>query len=105
MASSRTDEKGAIKEQKLGRRAGKRGLGIGVALSVIAVMRRRDPSLRRNCAHGAGGEVVGRFFRQGLRVSGEDPTHIRRELNGECAAVEAVAEKLRPWAEHLVSSR
>lgn len=31
-----TDEKGAIKEQKLGRRAGKRGLGIGVALSVIA---------------------------------------------------------------------
>lgn len=45
-----TDEKGAIKEQKLGRRAGKRGLGIGVALSVIAVMRRRDPSLRRNCA-------------------------------------------------------
>lgn len=39
--------------------------------------------------------MVGRFFRQGLRVSGEDLTHIRRELNGECAVVEAVAEKLK----------
>jgi hypothetical protein len=89
-----TDNDGTIKEQKLGMRAGKRGLGIGVTLGVIAAMRRGDPSVREDLRRvAAGGEVIGQFFRQGLRMSGEDLTSIRRELDeGRAAPVPGIDE-------------
>jgi uncharacterized membrane protein len=99
------DENGKVKEHKLGKRAGKKGMGIGVALGVIAAIPTGGLSLIGSAAGGAvGGGVIGEFFHKGLKMTDEDVARIGRELDAGHAAVgvltwdfetEAVAEKLK----------
>jgi hypothetical protein len=49
------DDDGKVKEQKLGKRAGKRGMGIGVALGVVAAIPTGGLSLAGGVLGGAGG--------------------------------------------------
>ncbi|MFD4913078.1 DUF1269 domain-containing protein [Streptomyces virginiae] len=99
------DEQGQVKEHKLGRRAGKRGLGIGVVLGVIAAIPTGGLSLLGGAAaSGVGGAVIGEFFHKGLKMTDEDVAHVGRELDEGHAAVgvltwdfetEAVTAKLK----------
>ena len=99
------DKNGKIKEHKLGRRAGKKGMGIGVALGVVAAIPTAGLSLVGGAVGGAaGGGVIGEFFHKGLKLTDEDVARIGRELDAGHAAVgvltwdfetKAVAEKLR----------
>jgi uncharacterized membrane protein len=99
------DENGEVKEHKLGKRAGKKGMGIGVALGVVAAIPTGGLSLLGGAAGGAvGGGVIGEFFHKGLKMSDEDATRIASELDAGRAAVgvlawdfesEAVADKLK----------
>ena len=99
------DDDGKVKEHKLGRRAGKRGMGIGVALGVVAAIPSGGLSLAGGVLGGAGGGgAIGEFFHKGLKMSDEDTARISRELDAGHAAVgvlawdaetEAVAEKLK----------
>jgi hypothetical protein len=76
------DENGEINEHKLGKRAGKRGMGIGVALGVIVAIPTGGLSLLGGAAGGAaGGGVIGEFFHKGLKMSDEDVARIGRELD------------------------
>jgi len=70
---------GKVKEHKLGKRAGKRGMGIGVALGLIAAIPSGGLSL-------AGG-VLGQFFHKDLKMTDEDTARIGRELDAGHAAV------------------
>ena len=100
-----TDDKGQVKEHKLGQGAGKRGMGIGVALGVVAAIPTGGLSLAGGVLGGAGGgAVIGQFFHKGLKMSDEDTARIARELEAGHAAVgvlawdsetDAVAEKLK----------
>jgi uncharacterized membrane protein len=100
-----TDDKGEVKEHKLGKRAGKRGMGIGVALGVVAAIPTGGLSLAGGVLGGAGGGgVIGEFFHKGLKMSDEDTARIASELDAGHAAVgvlawdsetDAVAEKLK----------
>jgi uncharacterized membrane protein len=99
------DNEGKVKEHKLGRRAGKRGMGVGVALGLVAAIPTGGLSLVGGVlGGGAGGGVIGEFFHKGLRVSDEDAARIDRELDAGHAAVgvlawdfetEAIANKLK----------
>ena len=99
------DDKGQVKEHKLGKRAGKRGMGIGVALGVVAAIPTGGLSLAGGVLGGAGGGgVIGEFFHKGLKMTDEDTARIGRELDAGHAAVgvltwdsetEAVAKKLK----------
>ncbi|MFF3454628.1 DUF1269 domain-containing protein [Streptomyces sp. NPDC002730] len=99
------DKHGKIKEHKLGRRAGKKGMEVGVALGVIAAIPTGGLSLVGGAlASGVGGGVIGEFFHKGLKMTNEDVERIGRELDEGHAAVgvltwdfetEAVAEKLK----------
>jgi uncharacterized membrane protein len=99
------NEDGKIKEEKLGRRAGKRGMGIGVALGLVAAIPTGGLSLVGGVLGGAGGGgIIGEFFHKGLKMTDEDVARIGRELEEGHAAVgvltwdfetEAVAEKLK----------
>jgi uncharacterized membrane protein len=99
------DENGEIKEHKLGKRAGKKGMGVGVALGVVAAIPTGGLSLLAGAAGGAvGGGVIGRFFHKGLKMTEEDLARIGSELDAGRAAVgvlawdfetDAVADKLR----------
>lgn len=99
------DSDGKVKEHKLGRRAGKRGMGVGVALGLVAAIPTGGLSLVGGViGGGAGGGIIGEFFHKGLRMSDEDATRIGRELDAGHAAVgvlawdfetEAVADKLK----------
>ena len=99
------DNDGKVKEHKLGRQAGKKGMGIGVALGVIAAIPTGGISLVGGVLGGAaGGGVIGEFFHKGLKMTDEDVARIGRELEAGHAAVgvltwdfetEAVAEKLK----------
>lgn len=99
------DENGKIKEEKLGKRAGKKGMGIGVALGIIAAIPTGGLSLIGSAAGGVvGGGVVGEFFHKGIKMTDEDVTRIGRELDNGHAAVgvlawdfekDAVADKLK----------
>ncbi|MGW2559798.1 hypothetical protein ACWCXB_11225 [Streptomyces sp. NPDC001514] len=99
------DEHGKIKEHKLGRRAGKKGMGVGVALGVIAAIPTGGLSLVGGAlASGVGGGIIGEFFHKGLKMTNEDVERIGRELDEGHAAVgvltwdfetEAVAESLK----------
>jgi L-alanine-DL-glutamate epimerase-like enolase superfamily enzyme len=98
------DTDGAVKEHKLGRRAGKRGMGIGVALGLIAAIPTGGLSLVGGVLGGAAaGGVIGQFFRKGLKMTDADAARIGRELHAGRAAVgvlawdfeaKAVADKL-----------
>ncbi len=82
------DKHGKIKEHKLGKRAGKRGMGIGVALGVVAAIPTGGLSLVGGAAAGvAGGGLIGEFFHKGLKMTNEEAARIGRELNNGRAAV------------------
>ena len=99
------DDKGKVKEHKLGKRAGKRGMGIGVALGVVAAIPTGGLSLVGGVLGGAGGgAAIGEFFHKGLKMTDEDAARIGRELDASHAAVgvltwdfetEEVSEKLK----------
>jgi uncharacterized membrane protein len=99
------DDDGKVKEHKLGKRAGKHGMGIGVALGVVAAIPTGGLSLAGGVLGGAGGgAAIGEFFHKGLKMSDEDTARIDRELDAGHAAVgvlawdsdaEAVAEQLK----------
>ncbi|MFC5266033.1 hypothetical protein ACFPJ1_28300 [Kribbella qitaiheensis] len=99
------DENGEIKEHKLGKRSGKKGMGIGVALGVVAAIPTGGLSLLGGAAGGVvGGGVIGHFFNKGLKLSEEDAARISSELDAGHAAVgvlawnfeaDAVADKLK----------
>ncbi|GID97627.1 hypothetical protein Adi01nite_70390 [Amorphoplanes digitatis] len=99
------DDDGKVKEHKLGKRAGKRGMGVGVALGLIAAIPSGGLSLVGGVLAGAaGGGVIGGFFHKGLMMTDEDASRIGRELDADHAAVgvltwdfqtEAVSEKLK----------
>jgi hypothetical protein len=99
------DENGEIKEHKLGKRAGKKGMGIGVALGVVAAIPTGGLSLLGSAAGGVvGGGIIGEFFHKGLKMSDEDAARIADELDADRAAVgvlawdfesDAVADKLK----------
>ncbi|MEV6728462.1 hypothetical protein [Streptomyces sp. NPDC051364] len=96
---------GKIKEEKLGRRAGKRGTGVGVVLGLVAAIPTGGLSLVGGALGGvAGGGIIGEFFHKGLKMTDEDVKRIGRELAEGNAAVgvltwdfetEAVAGKLK----------
>ena len=73
------DDKGQIKEHKLGRRSTGKGAGIGIVLAVIA-----PPTLLAGVV--AGG-VAAHFHHSGLGLSQEDRDRITAELAGGKAAV------------------
>jgi uncharacterized membrane protein len=99
------DDKGKVKEEKLGRRAGRKGMGIGVALGVIAAIPTGGLSLIGSAAGGVvGGGVIGEFFHKGLKMTDDDVAHVGSELEAGHAAVgvltwdfeaEAVEAKLK----------
>ncbi len=73
------DEKGQIKEHKLGARSTKKGAGIGLVLAVVA-----PPTLLAGLV---GGGILGRFHHQGLGLKAEDRERIGAGLSGGKAAV------------------
>ena len=77
------DEKGQIKEHKLGARSGAKGAGIGLVLAVIA-----PPTLLAGLV---GGGVLGHFHHKGLGLTPEDRTRITAELSEGKAAVGVIA--------------
>jgi uncharacterized membrane protein len=96
-----TDGNGEVKEHKLGRRAGKKGMGIGVALGVVAATPTGGLALVGGVL---GGGVIGEFFHKGLEMTDEDVARIGHELDAGHAAVgvlawdfetDAVADKLK----------
>jgi hypothetical protein len=99
------DDDGQVKEHKLGRRAGKRGMGVGVALGLVAAIPTGGLSLAGGVLGGAGGgAAIGQFFHKGLKMTDEDAARIGSELDAGHAAVgvltwdsetEAVSEKLK----------
>jgi uncharacterized membrane protein len=99
------DENGEIKQHKLGKRAGKKGMGIGVALGVVAAIPTGGLSLLGGAVAGVvGGGVIGHFFHRGLKMTDEDVARIASELDAGHAAVgvltwdfetDAVADKLK----------
>jgi hypothetical protein len=77
------DDKGQIKEHKLGQRSGGKGAGIGLVLAVVA-----PPTL---LAGVIGGGVIGHFHHKGLGLSQADRDRITSELAGGKAAVGILA--------------
>ena len=77
------DDKGQIKEHKLGSRSGKKGAGIGLVLAVVA-----PPTL---LAGVIGGGIIGHFHHKGLGLSQADRDRITAELAGGKAAVGVLA--------------
>ena len=77
------DEKGQIKEHKLGPRSGGKGAGIGLVLAVIA-----PPTLLVGLI---GGGVLGHFHHKGLGLDKADRDRIIAELSGGKAAVGVMA--------------
>lgn len=82
------NEKGEVKTDKLGKRAGKKGAGIGVILGILAAIPTGGLSLLAGTAWGAvGGGIIGSFFHKGLGISKEDMERISKELDNGKAAV------------------
>jgi hypothetical protein len=77
------DEKGQIKEQKLGQRSTGKGAGIGLVLAVIA-----PPTLLAGVV--AGG-IAGHFHHKGLGLSEADRDRVSAELAAGKAAVGVLA--------------
>lgn len=86
------DENGEIKNHKLGKRAGRKGMGIGVALGLVAAIPTGGLSLLGAAAGGVvGGGVIGEFFHKGLKITEEEATLISSELDAGHAAVGVLA--------------
>jgi hypothetical protein len=79
------DEKGQVKEHKLGQRSGKAGAGIGLVLAVVA-----PPTL---LAGMIGGGLLGHFHHRGLGLTDEDRERIAAELAGGRAAIGVLVEQ------------
>ena len=77
------DDKGQIKEHKLGQRSTKKVAGIGLVLAVVA-----PPTLLAGLV---GGGILGSFHHKGLGLSEADRTRIGAELAGGKAAVGVLA--------------
>lgn len=77
------DDKGQIKEHKLGKRSGAKGAGIGLVLAVIA-----PPTLLAGIV---GGGILGHFHHKGLGLTAEDRARIIAELQGGKAAIGVLA--------------
>ncbi len=77
------DDKGQIKEHKLGQRSGAKGAGIGLVLAVIA-----PPTLLAGLV---GGGILGHFHHKGLGLTPEDRARIVGELQGGKAAIGLLA--------------
>jgi uncharacterized membrane protein len=73
------DDKGKLKEQKMGPRSGKKGAGVGLVLAIVA-----PPTLLAGVV--AGG-VAGHFHHKGLGLTAEDRDRLAAELTGGKAAV------------------
>lgn len=85
------DENGMVEEHKLGRTAGKKGMGIGVALGLVAAIPTAGLSLVAGAVGGAvGGGIIGHFFHKGLALSDEQAAHIAEELDAGGAIVGAL---------------
>lgn len=78
------DDKGRIKEHKLGQTAGGKGAGIGLVLAALT-----PPTL---IAGIVGGALVGHFHHKGLGLSDADRERIASELSGGKAAVGVLVE-------------
>jgi uncharacterized membrane protein len=73
------DDKGKLKEQKMGARSGKKGAGIGLVLAIVA-----PPTL---LAGVVGGGIAGHFHHAGLGLTADDRERLGAELTGGKAAV------------------
>jgi uncharacterized membrane protein len=99
------DKDGKVKEDKLGKQSAKKGMGVGVALGLIAAIPSGGLSLAGGVLGGAaGGGVIGEFFHKGLKMTDDEAARIGRELDADHAAVgvlawdsetKAVSEKLK----------
>ena len=87
------DGKGQIKSQKLGARAGKKGVGVGVILGVIAAVLSGGVTLIGGLVGGALlGGVMGSFFHKGLGLSKEDLARLGNEIDTGHAVVGVLVE-------------
>ena len=77
------DDKGRIKEHKLGKTSGGKGVGIGLVLAAIA-----PPAL---IAGAIAGGVAGKFHHKGLGMTGEEQERLAAELTDGKAAVGILA--------------
>jgi hypothetical protein len=78
------DKNGKVKQHKLGKQVGKKGMRIGVALGVIAAIPTGVLSLVGGVL---GGGVIGEFFHKGLEMTDEDVARVGRQLDDGHAAV------------------
>jgi hypothetical protein len=86
------DADGKIKEHKLGKTAGKKGLGIGVVLALIAAIPTAGLSLIGGAvAGGVGGSIIGHFFHKGVKLSDAEAARIHNELDAGRAMVGVLA--------------
>jgi uncharacterized membrane protein len=82
------DKEGRIQTHKLGRRAGRKGAGIGVVLGIVAAVLSGGLTLLGGVVGGALlGGVTGAFFHKNLGMSKEDVARINTALDGGRAAV------------------
>ncbi len=88
------DENGKIKEYKLGQSEGKKGVGIGALLGIIAAIPSGGLSLLGGVAYGAvTGGAVGSFFHNGFHeLSKADAERIDQNLNAGHAVVGVLVE-------------
>jgi uncharacterized membrane protein len=85
------DAQGEVKTHKLGPREGKKGIGVGAVLGVVAAIASGGLTLVEGVAlGGAGGGLVGSLFHRGLRMSAEDGERIASRLDAGHAAVGAL---------------
>ena len=82
------DEDGTVKTHKLGQRQGRKGIGIGAVLGVVAAVASGGVTLLEGVAvGGAGGGLVGSLFHKGIGMSEEDASRIGSRLDEGHAAV------------------
>lgn len=83
------DELGEIKQHKIGPRQGRKGVGVGMLLGVVAAIPTGGLSLLPGLVGGAvGGGVVGSLFRKGFHdLSKDDAERISKDLDSGHAIV------------------
>jgi uncharacterized membrane protein len=82
------DEKGHVKTHKLGPSDGRMGIGIGIALGVVAAIASGGITLVEGAVvGGAGGGIVGALIHRGIGLSQDDAARIGSRLGAGQAAV------------------
>jgi uncharacterized membrane protein len=85
------DEQGNVKTHRLGPREGKRGIGIGAVLGVIAAVVAPGLTVLEGAALGGlGGLGIGSLYRKGLGMTPDDAERISSRLDSGHAAVGAL---------------